>query len=141
MWARVSSSGKGEERHRELFALVLRRAEAYGGSPVDYRRACSRTPLTEDEPSKAALIVEPKANADMIEGYQDGRDLTAPEPSANRSRSYRHGFMVGRAEKENRRIAFDEVTRMADEAMRLDDEDRRGFEPWPDGEYSGKITD
>ena len=89
----------------------------------------------------AALIVEPKANADMIEGFLVGCVLFVSEPSANRSRSYRHGFMVGRAEKENRRIAFDEVTRMADEAMRLDDEDRRGFEPWPDGEFSGKITD
>jgi len=69
----------------------------------------------------AALVIEPKANDDMIEGYKDGRDLTAPVPSANRSRSYRHGFAVGRAEKENRRLgSFDEVMRMADEAMRLD---------------------
>ena len=71
-----------------------------------------------------ALVVEPKANADLIEGYKDGRDLDAPEPSANRSRSYRHGFAVGRSELNNQRLGtFDEVMRMADEAMRLDQED------------------
>lgn len=36
------------------------------------------------------------ANADMIEGFVDGYDLNAPEPSANRSASYRHGFANGR---------------------------------------------
>lgn len=37
-----------------------------------------------------------KANADMIEGFRDGYDLSCPEPSANRSASYRHGFANGR---------------------------------------------
>lgn len=69
----------------------------------------------------AVLIIEPKANNDMVEGYKDGRDLDAPEPSDNRSRSYRHGFMVGRAEKENRRLGtYEEIIRIADEAMALD---------------------
>jgi hypothetical protein len=40
-----------------------------------------------------------EANAEMIEGYKDGYDLNAPEPSANRSHSYRHSFQIGRAEK------------------------------------------
>lgn len=72
----------------------------------------------------AALIVELKANDDMIEGYKDGRDLDAPEPSANRSRSYRHGFAVGRSERNNTRLGtFDQVTKMADEAMLLDQQD------------------
>jgi len=31
-------------------------------------------------------------------GYIDGGDLNAPEPSANRSHSYRHSFAVRRAE-------------------------------------------
>lgn len=39
------------------------------------------------------------ANAEMVEGFMDGYDLTAPEPSANRSASYRHGFMCGRIDK------------------------------------------
>lgn len=61
------------------------------------------------------------ANQDMIDGYMDGRDLNTPEPSANRSHSYRHGWTVGRAEKENRRIGtFEEVERRADEAMAMD---------------------
>ena len=36
------------------------------------------------------------AEDEMVEGYMDGRDPNAPEPSANRSRSYRHGFANGR---------------------------------------------
>lgn len=36
------------------------------------------------------------ANAEMIEGFRDGYDLSSPEPSANRSASYRHGFANGR---------------------------------------------
>lgn len=40
-----------------------------------------------------------EANADMVEGYMDGYDLDTPEPSANRSESYRHSFYIGRAEK------------------------------------------
>ena len=40
-----------------------------------------------------------EANADMIEGYMDGYDLDVPEPSSNRSHSYRHSFWIGRAEK------------------------------------------
>ena len=39
------------------------------------------------------------ANADMIEGYMDGYNLDAPEPSGNRSEGYRHSFYIGRAEK------------------------------------------
>jgi len=33
---------------------------------------------------------------EMVEGYRDGRDPDSPEPSANRSESYRHGFLNGR---------------------------------------------
>jgi hypothetical protein len=35
---------------------------------------------------------------EFAEGYRDGRDPNAPEPSANRSHAYRHSFAVGRAE-------------------------------------------
>jgi hypothetical protein len=40
-----------------------------------------------------------EANADMIEGFRDGYDLNAPDPSANRSASYRHGFANGRDDR------------------------------------------
>ncbi len=33
---------------------------------------------------------------DMTQGYIDGSDPASPWPSANRSRSYRHGFANGR---------------------------------------------
>lgn len=39
------------------------------------------------------------ANDEMVEGYLDGFDLDNPEPSDNRSHSYRHGFVNGRADK------------------------------------------
>ena len=71
---------------------------------------------------------EKAANAEMIEGFRDGYDLTAPEPSGNRSHSYRHGFMAGRNDKMPygegpfHGLSFAEVTRMADEAMAKDEE-------------------
>jgi hypothetical protein len=43
--------------------------------------------------------VSDMANEEMIEGFRDGYDLDAPEPSDNRSHSYRHGFKAGRNDK------------------------------------------
>ena len=37
-----------------------------------------------------------RAQDEMVEGYLDGRDPDNPEPSANRSAAYRHGFQSGR---------------------------------------------
>lgn len=37
-----------------------------------------------------------KANEEMIQGYRDGFNPDTPEPSGNRSHSYRHGFKAGR---------------------------------------------
>lgn len=63
------------------------------------------------------------ANADMIEGFRDGYDLTAPEPSANRSASYRHGFMCARIDR--RQVEWtgtaDELCKKATQAMAEDD--------------------
>lgn len=39
------------------------------------------------------------ANAEMIEGFRDGYDLSVPEPSSDRSESYWSGFIIGRMEK------------------------------------------
>lgn len=36
---------------------------------------------------------------EMMQGYLDGFDPSNPEPSDNRSHSYRHGFANGRADK------------------------------------------
>jgi hypothetical protein len=33
---------------------------------------------------------------EMVKGYLDGRDPDNPEPNANRSHSYKHGFANGR---------------------------------------------
>lgn len=38
------------------------------------------------------------SNIEFVDGYRDGRDPDAPEPTANRSHAYRHSFAVGRAE-------------------------------------------
>ena len=66
-------------------------------------------------------VPEPKANPDMIEGYMDGYDLNAPEPSANRSESYRHSFYIGRAEKLGLPItSFQELDAHADWAIAVD---------------------
>lgn len=64
---------------------------------------------------------EKPANADMIQGYLDGLDLSSPEPSGNRSFSYRHGFANGRDDRGNGpRDTADNLRTMADEAMILD---------------------
>lgn len=59
----------------------------------------------------------------MVQGFQDGYDLTAPEPSANRSASYRHGFMCGRLDKGliPRQWNAEQLRVMADRAMDEDD--------------------
>jgi hypothetical protein len=63
------------------------------------------------------------ANDEMIAGFRDGYDLTAPEPSTNRSASYRHGFMCGRIDKHV--ISWSgtsiDLSKLADEAMETDD--------------------
>lgn len=67
---------------------------------------------------------ERTANADMIEGFMDGYDLNSPEPSANRSASYRHGFMVGRIDRTPElwgTRSASELREMADAAMEADD--------------------
>lgn len=67
-------------------------------------------------------VVRRPANDDMVQGYRDGYDPTAPEPSANRSASYRHGFMVGRGEKTGDLVGdFLTLCRAADAAMDADD--------------------
>lgn len=61
------------------------------------------------------------ANADMVEGYRDGLDLSSPEPSANRSRSYRHGFANGRDDRRGEpRASYRELIQKADAAMEAD---------------------
>ena len=63
------------------------------------------------------------ANADMVEGYMDGYDLDAPEPSSNRSESYRHSFYIGRAEKLGlQMVAARELEQHAEWARRADGE-------------------
>jgi hypothetical protein len=58
----------------------------------------------------------------MVQGFMDGYDISAPEPSANRSESYRHGFMVGRGEKTgNLAGTFQSLSQAADAAMDADD--------------------
>jgi hypothetical protein len=68
------------------------------------------------------MIGEIMANDEMVEGYLDGFDLDNPEPSDNRSHSYRHGFANGRADKTGK-PAFPsaEVARLrAEAAMEMD---------------------
>jgi hypothetical protein len=61
------------------------------------------------------------ANADMIEGYMDGWDLSNPAPSDNRSHSYRHGFANARDDRAHKpRSSAAELGRLADEAEEKD---------------------
>jgi hypothetical protein len=58
--------------------------------------------------------------ADFLEGYRDGRDPTAPEPSDNRSACYKHSFNVGRAELANKPIPAQVSRERAREAEQRD---------------------
>jgi hypothetical protein len=61
-------------------------------------------------------------NSEMVQGYMDGRNPDNPEPSANRSWSYRHGFQSGRDDLARKLSApYDDRIRMAHEA---DEKDR-----------------
>ncbi len=67
------------------------------------------------------------ANWQMVQGFQDGYDLDAPEPGDNHSRSDRHGVNAGR----NDRLPYGEgpffglsasqIRQMADDAMDRDE--------------------
>lgn len=52
--------------------------------------------------SKGEIGAMTDADRERIEGYRDGCDMDSPEPSANRSASYRHGFAVARADRAGR---------------------------------------
>lgn len=63
-----------------------------------------------------------KANDQMVEGYRDGLDLDSPEPSANRSASYRHGFANGRDDRRGKpRDSCENLIKQANLAMLLDE--------------------
>ena len=58
------------------------------------------------------------ASQEMIDGYRDGRDPNTPEPSDNRSHSYRHGFANGRDDLRGKSRAPASILRtLADEAQ------------------------
>lgn len=62
------------------------------------------------------------ANDEMVQGYRDGLDPAAPEPSANRSHSYRHGFAMGRDDRHrNPSGTAAEMRELANAAMEADD--------------------
>jgi hypothetical protein len=67
--------------------------------------------------------MERPANDEMVQGYRDGFDLNSPEPSENRSASYRHGFANGRADRagKSRGLSVEELSRRAELAMEQDD--------------------
>lgn len=61
------------------------------------------------------------ANDEMIAGYLDGLDIDSPEPSENRSHSYRHGFANGRDDRMGEARSSAQALRdQADEAMGKD---------------------
>lgn len=67
------------------------------------------------------------ANDEMIQGYQDGLDADCPEPSGNRSHSYRHGFENGRADRAHKPSGnYTERCQQANEAMAADEAEAIG---------------
>lgn len=69
--------------------------------------------------------IESFGEQEMVDGYHDGRDPESPEPSENRSASYRHGFRSGRADLGRPRAqSFDETRAAAQRA--IDDDNAKG---------------
>jgi hypothetical protein len=73
------------------------------------------------------MNAEPEADlaerflTDMVDGYHDGRNLDNPEPSTNRSESYRHGFANGRDDRAaSPRAPANMLRLMADAAIARD---------------------
>jgi len=65
---------------------------------------------------------ERPANDETILGYWDGFDLDSPEPTMNRSASYRHGFANGRDDRNRSpRASAETLRQLADEVMATDD--------------------
>ena len=64
------------------------------------------------------------SEAEMVEGYLDGRTADTPEPSANRSASYRHGFEMGRNDLLRRFTGTAAANRTKAEAAIAEDERR-----------------
>jgi hypothetical protein len=63
------------------------------------------------------------ANDEMVQGYLDGFDADNPEPSANRTHSYRHGFANGRDDLRGKpRATAVELRQQAEVAMLLDEQ-------------------
>lgn len=58
------------------------------------------------------------ADKEFLEGYMDGSNPDAPEPSFNRSHAYRHSFAVRRAELSGKPIK----AAVAREAARIAEE-------------------
>lgn len=59
--------------------------------------------------------------SEMVEGYMDGFKADNPEPSTNRSQSYRHGFANGRDDlKRSPRLPAQVLRLLADQAIRDD---------------------
>ncbi len=67
---------------------------------------------------------ERPANDEMVQGYMDGFDPCSPEPSENRSASYRHGFANARDDRaRSPRASAQTLREWADLAM--DEDDRK----------------
>lgn len=84
-------------------------------------------PTTPAAKTRPPLAVRPQSTGysadEMAEGYLDGLDRDNPEPSGNRSASYRHGFANARSDITNRpRATYTRLLQLAEEA-RAHDED------------------
>lgn len=64
------------------------------------------------------------SDAEVLEGYHDGRDPNSPEPSANRSASYRFGFQNGRDDLAGQPRAFAGMIRAEGQAAEREDASR-----------------
>lgn len=59
---------------------------------------------------------------EMVEGYMDGSDKDSPEAGENRTASYKHGFLNGRDDLNNKpRASAGKLRRVAEAVLNEDD--------------------
>lgn len=84
--------------------------------PAPAKRAGGDPTQASDAPESASYTDE-----EVYQGYLDGCDANSPQPSGNRSASYRHGFANARDDLAQRPRAMAEtLRRMAEEAKNAD---------------------
>jgi hypothetical protein len=119
---------------RAVAALESVRRRCRRRRRADRDPACPRNRKGAGTMNQADRPLEERFLDEMVEGYLDGRKADNPEPSANRSNFYRHGFANGRDDlAHSPRLPAQVLRFLADQAIKEDVATARGLPAGPRG--------